>query len=391
MLVNSTELEIAANSTKDAWQFKGADLDEQVESWQASQSMVVVASMLALGATAIHLLLLLGWWLLHAGRLARPVPQALVFPVVEHTLAGVVAQPMAMAAAVVLLQPCALPGVRVAAAVSMAGLLVYMATIFVVLLAVAKRQHELGLGYIHTQQDRPGAPPSTSVNSSRLAGAAGQADHRPDAASTVQAGPASSIRQLPGDGNISHASSFNLRATAPRLVRSVSTKVLHHVRSASTSLPGMGKAAAGSVAAVLKDSVGHGSWHKPEQEQHQELRTAYQQSGAGALESAICEWSQRVGTFAGRIHRLAGTEEHRSQHQQRLLRCRCTGWLGPFMVPVMRAWRKASGTGGSGSDSSPTRNGVSAPLRGPATVYPASPPDWPQLPDNFYNPLQRLP
>jgi hypothetical protein len=151
VLVNSTELEIAANSTKDAWQFKGADLDEQVESWQASQSMVVVASILALGATAIHLLLLMGCWLLRAWRLVRHVPQALVFPVFEHTVAGIVVQPMAMAAVVVLLQPCALPGVRVAAAVSMAGLLVYMATIFLVLLAVAKRRHELGLLYIHTQ------------------------------------------------------------------------------------------------------------------------------------------------------------------------------------------------------------------------------------------------
>ncbi len=380
MLANSTELEIVANSTKDAWQFQGADLDEQVESWQASQSMVVVASMLALGATAIHLLLLLGWWLLHARRLARPVPQALVFPVVEHTLAGVVAQPMAMAAAVVLLQPCALPGIRVAAAVSMTGLLVYMATIFLVLLAVAKRQHELGLTYIHTK-DGPGAPPATSVVPSGLAAATGQANHSPDVASTGEAGPASSIRQLPGDGNISQASSFSIKVTAPRLVRSVSAKVLRHVRTASTSLPGVGKAAAGSVAAVLKDSVGHGQWRKPEQEQHQELRTAYQHSGASVLGSAISEWSQRVGTFAGRIRTLAGTEEHSSLHQQRLLRCRCTGFLGPFRVPVIRAWRKASGIGGSGSDASPTRNWVSAPLRGAPlvplaegldTVYPAS-------------------
>ena len=151
VLANSTRLEVVGNSTKDAWQFKGADLDEQVESWQASQSMVVIASMVAVGATAIHLLLLLGWWLLRAGRLDRPVPQALVLPVAEHTLAGIVVQPLALAAAVVLLQPCALPGVRAAAAAGMVGLLVYMAVIFLVLLAVAKRQNELGLLYMHAQ------------------------------------------------------------------------------------------------------------------------------------------------------------------------------------------------------------------------------------------------
>jgi hypothetical protein len=107
--------EIAQNATKDAWQFNGADLDEQVE------SMVVVVGMVSFGALAIHLMLLLGWWLLHAWRLNRHVPKSLVFPVFEHTLAGIVVQPMALATAVVLLQPCALPSVRVAAAVSMAG------------------------------------------------------------------------------------------------------------------------------------------------------------------------------------------------------------------------------------------------------------------------------
>jgi hypothetical protein len=151
VLANLTGLEVVANNTKDAWQFKGADLDEQVESWQASQSMVVIASMVALGATAIHILLLLGWWLLCAWHPDRHVPQALVFPVAEHTLAGIVAQPLALAAAVVLLQPCALPGVRVAAAAGMVGLLVYMAAIFLVLLAVATRRHELGLRYTHAQ------------------------------------------------------------------------------------------------------------------------------------------------------------------------------------------------------------------------------------------------
>jgi hypothetical protein len=192
------------------------------------------------------------------------------------------------------------------------------------------------------------------------------------------------MRQLPDRGNTSPASSISLRATSsPQLVRSVGT-VFDRVYSAGASLPGMGKAAAGSVVTLLKDSVGHGHWHTPVEEQHKEMRTAYQQSGANALRSAICAWSQRVGAFAGQIHTFAGTEEHRSLHQQRFLRCRCTGWLGAFMVPVMRAWRKASGIGGSGSDSSPTRNGVSAPLRGPDTVYPASPPDCPQLPDNFY-------
>jgi hypothetical protein len=151
VLANFTGLEVVANNTKDAWQFKDADLDEQVESWQASQSMVVITSMVALGATAIHLLLLLGWWLQRAWHPDRHVPQALVFPVAEHTLAGIVAQPLALAAAVVLLQPCALPGVRAAAAAGMVGLLVYMAAIFLVLLAVATRRHELGLLYIHAQ------------------------------------------------------------------------------------------------------------------------------------------------------------------------------------------------------------------------------------------------
>jgi hypothetical protein len=151
VLAKYTDLADAANTTKDALQFKDADLDEQVESWQASQSMVVVMSMVALGATAFHILVLLGWWLLRAVRPDRHVPQALLFPVAEHTLAGVVAQPLALGAVVVLLQPCALPGVRVLAAASMVGLLVYIAAIFLVLLAVATRRHELGLQYTHAQ------------------------------------------------------------------------------------------------------------------------------------------------------------------------------------------------------------------------------------------------
>ena len=151
VVLQANYTEIVQNATTDAWQFQAGDLDEQVESWQASQSMVVVVGMVAFGALAIHLMLLLGWWLLHAWRLNRHVPQALVFPVFEHTLAGIVTQPMALAAAVVLLQPCALPGVRVAAAVSMVGLLLYKAAIFLVLLALVKRRHKLGLLYIHAQ------------------------------------------------------------------------------------------------------------------------------------------------------------------------------------------------------------------------------------------------
>ncbi len=131
---------------------------------------------------------------------------------------------------------------------------------------------------------RPGAPPAKP--------SAGLADHQ-DATSPVQADPASKIRQLPDRGNISQASSINLRATSsPQLVRSVSTKVLASFRSASTSLRGIGEAAAGSVTAVVKDSVGHGNWKTPELEQHKEMRTAYQQSGTNAAGLASCEWSR---------------------------------------------------------------------------------------------------
>jgi hypothetical protein len=72
----------------------------------------------------------------------------------------------------------------------------------------------------------------------------------------------------------------------PQFVRSASAQVLNSVRSASTSLPAIGKAAVGSVATVLKDNVGHGQWHKPELEHHKEMRVAaYQQSGANAAGS----------------------------------------------------------------------------------------------------------
>ena len=49
------------------------------------------------------------------------------------------------------------------------------------------------------------------------------------------------------------------------------------------------KVAAGSVTALLKDTVGHGYWRELEPEQHEELRTAYQHSGANAAGLATCE------------------------------------------------------------------------------------------------------
>jgi hypothetical protein len=123
---------------------------------------------------------------------------------------------------------------------------------------------------------------------------------------------------MPDQGNTTQASSITLRATespqlarsvsarvlntpqvvrsfsakvlnTPQVVRSASVRVLNSVRIAGTSLPGIGKAAVGSVATVLKDNVGHGHWHKPELEQHMEMRMAYEHSGANAAGSAICK------------------------------------------------------------------------------------------------------
>jgi hypothetical protein len=61
------------------------------------------------------------------------------------------------------------------------------------------------------------------------------------------------------------------------------------VRTASKKVASSGKVAAGSVTALLKDTVGHGYWRKLEPEQHEELRTAYQHSGANAAGLATCE------------------------------------------------------------------------------------------------------
>jgi hypothetical protein len=96
------------------------------------------------------------------------------------------------------------------------------------------------------------------------------------------------ICQLPDAGSTSQASSVCRKATAlPQLdqVLSVSAEVTTHVRSSGTMVPGLvraasekvassGKAAAGSMAALLRDTVGHGYWRELEPEQHEELRTA---------------------------------------------------------------------------------------------------------------------
>jgi hypothetical protein len=132
----------AAGLASSIYEFNNADMDQQAQDWQAAQNMTMALLVLLLSAMLLHAVVLLPACLL-ARRGGKQLSQLLVFPVFEHTLAGLVMLPLGLAPLVVLLMS------GPAAQFKLVLVLGYQAMVYSALLPVAsKRRQGLGLEYV---------------------------------------------------------------------------------------------------------------------------------------------------------------------------------------------------------------------------------------------------
>jgi hypothetical protein len=108
--------------------------------------LLYMMGVLMAGVLALHFLALLVWQALSWTR-QYPLPYFLVFPVPEVLLANVLVLPLAMAATALLVLPAGAHA-RALGAAGMLALLAYLLLVAAVLLALARRQKQLGLSYI---------------------------------------------------------------------------------------------------------------------------------------------------------------------------------------------------------------------------------------------------
>jgi hypothetical protein len=108
--------------------------------------LVLMMGVLMAGVLALHSLALLVWQALRWTR-QYPLPYFLVYPVPEVLLANVLVLPLAMASAALLVLPAGAHA-RALGAAGMLALLAYLVLVAAVLLALARRQKQLGLSYI---------------------------------------------------------------------------------------------------------------------------------------------------------------------------------------------------------------------------------------------------
>jgi hypothetical protein len=108
--------------------------------------LVYMMGVLMAGVLALHFLALLVWQALRWTR-QYPLPYFLVYPVPEVLLANVLVLPLAMASAALLVLPAGAHA-RALGAAGMLALLAYLVLVAAVLLALARRQKQLGLSYI---------------------------------------------------------------------------------------------------------------------------------------------------------------------------------------------------------------------------------------------------
>ncbi len=108
--------------------------------------LVYMMGVLMAGVLALHFLALLVWQALRWTR-QYPLPYFLVYPVPEVLLANVLVLPLAMASAALLVLPAGAHA-RALGAAGMLALLAHLLLVAAVLLALARRQKQLGLSYI---------------------------------------------------------------------------------------------------------------------------------------------------------------------------------------------------------------------------------------------------
>ena len=138
----------AAGLASSIYEFNNANMDQQAQDWQAAQNMTMALLVLLLSAMLLHAVVLLPACLL-ARRGGKQLSQLLVFPVFEHTLAGLVMLPLGLAPLVVLLLGGPAGQFKLAAAVALVLVLGYQGMVYSALLPVASRRRQgLGLEYV---------------------------------------------------------------------------------------------------------------------------------------------------------------------------------------------------------------------------------------------------
>ncbi len=132
---------------------------------QHGAGLVFIMGLTMLGLLVLHLVALWVWKALPCTR-AKPVPEFLLFPVPELTLANLMVLPMAMASTLLLMQTES-PRHQALGAVCALVILAYLGLVAAVLMAVSAKKELLGLKYVDIARQDALSKGSSDVGSQR--------------------------------------------------------------------------------------------------------------------------------------------------------------------------------------------------------------------------------
>ncbi len=159
---------------------------------------------------ALHVVAALTWQALPWTR-QHPLPPFLTSPVPELLLANALVLPLAMAC-MVLFMAAVEPQKQVVGAMGMLGLACYLGLVAAVLLALARRQQQLGLTY--TRLDKS---PETGIELARPSRWLGASRGRVQGATTIMAAsPFQNVPSREGQGQLGYSAQVLLRFSPPQ-------------------------------------------------------------------------------------------------------------------------------------------------------------------------------
>lgn len=134
--------------TRDVTEFATSTTREQLEGLLDQAELIMVAILAAIaGTTLLHALLVFLWCKLPSTR-HKPLWKALLFPVPEVVITGLLALPIGLVATTLLVSPEASVSGKAMAGLGLGLLALFLALVYMVLAAVARRRQQLGLQYV---------------------------------------------------------------------------------------------------------------------------------------------------------------------------------------------------------------------------------------------------
>jgi hypothetical protein len=144
----------AVSVARDAAELATSTTAEQLDFLLDQAELIMVAMLAAMaGTTLLHALLVMLWCKLPATR-HRPIWKALLFPVPEVVITGLLALPIGLVATTLLVSPEASVTGKAMAGLGLGLLALFLALVYMVLAAVARRRRQLGLQYVDALEGR---------------------------------------------------------------------------------------------------------------------------------------------------------------------------------------------------------------------------------------------